>query len=89
MDFIGQVGGMNFNPITNYNNYLNKTHALDVDVDSMDFEKVLNQHSAAMQTPLQGGIQMNKLVMLQYSILFSLCLKVFLRVMFWVIFQKL
>lgn len=61
MDFIGQIGGMNVSPITNYNNYLSKTHALDVDLDSMDFENVLNQQTAALQTPLHGGVQMNKI----------------------------
>ena len=71
MDFIGQINGMtNFNPISNYNNYLNKTHALDVDIDSMDFEKVLNQQTSAMQEPIQGGIQMNKIgdVAVQHTI---------------------
>ncbi len=71
MEFIGQINGMaNLNPISNYNNHLNKTKALDFDIDSMDFEKILNQHSAAMQEPLQGGIQMNKIgdVAVQHTI---------------------
>lgn len=61
MDFIGGIDGMNFSPITNYNNFLNKTHALDVDLDNTDFENVLNQQTAALQTPIQGGIQMNNI----------------------------
>lgn len=70
MEFINGINGMNLNPITNYNNYLNKTNALNVDIDSMDFEKVLNQQSMAMQEPLQGGIQMNKIgdVAVQHTI---------------------
>lgn len=71
MEFIGGINGMaNLNPISNYNNYLNKTNALNVDIDSMDFEKVLNQQSMAMQEPLQGGIQMNKIgdVAVQHTI---------------------
>jgi flagellar hook-basal body complex protein FliE len=61
MDFIGQVAGMNFSPISNYNNFLNKTKALEVDIDSMDFENVLNQQTSAMQSPVQGGVQMNNI----------------------------
>lgn len=61
MDFIGGINGMNFNPITNYNNYLNQTKALEVDIDSMDFENVLNQQTAAMQAPVKGGVQLNKM----------------------------
>lgn len=61
MDYIGGISGMNFSPITNYNNYLKNSKALDVDLDSMDFENVLNQQTAAMQAPLQGGVQMNNI----------------------------
>lgn len=61
MDFIGGINGMNFNPITNYNNYLSQSKALEVDIDSMDFENVLNRQTAAMQNPIQGGVQLNKM----------------------------
>jgi len=61
MDFIGQVEGLNFSPVTNYNNFLKNSHALDVDLDNMDFENVLNQQTSAMQNPVQGGVQMNKI----------------------------
>lgn len=62
MDFIGQINGMNLNPISNYNNFLNQTHALDVDIDNTDFENVLNQQTQTMQTPsIHGGVQLNKM----------------------------
>lgn len=61
MEFIGGINGMNFTPITNYNNYLKGNKAFDVDSDSMDFENILNQQTAALQDSfkVQGGIEMN------------------------------
>lgn len=60
MDFIGGVEGMNFTPITNYNNYLKNNMSLDVN-PNMDFENILSQQSAALQKPyqVQGGVEMD------------------------------
>lgn len=61
MDFINGISG-NLTPISNYNSFLNQTHALDVDIDNTDFENVLNQQTQAMQTPsIHGGVQLNKM----------------------------
>lgn len=60
MDFIGGIAGMNFTPISNYNNYINNNHSFDVN-SGMDFENVLNKQTAALQDPMkiQGGVEMN------------------------------
>lgn len=61
MDLINGISG-NLTPISNYNNFLNQTKALEVDIDNTDFENVLNQQTAAMQqTPIQGGVQLNRM----------------------------
>lgn len=62
MDFIGGVAGMNFTPISNYNNYLNNNESFEVGSNS-EFENVLNQQTAAIQKPLQikGGVELNQI----------------------------
>lgn len=61
MEYIGSIEGLNFTPISNYNNYLKGHKAFDVDSNNMDFENILNQQTAAMQNSfkVQGGIEMN------------------------------
>lgn len=61
MEFIGQVAGMNFTPINNYNNYLKGNKAFDVDSTNMDFENILNQQTAAIQDSMniKGGVELN------------------------------
>lgn len=72
MDFIGGIEGMNFTPVSNYNNYLKNTAAFDVDSSNMDFENILSQQTAAMQNSInvQGGVEMNNFdeVMAQQSV---------------------
>lgn len=60
MDFIGGVEGMNFSPISNYNNYLKNNMAFDVD-SNMDFESILNKQTSMLQNTqqIQGGVQLN------------------------------
>jgi len=59
MDYTAGIDGMNFNPISNYNNYLKNSASFDVGTDS--FEKVLSQQTQALQNPMkvQGGVEMN------------------------------
>ncbi len=61
MNYIGEIGGMNFNPISNYNDYLNNTKSFDVDSSNIDFENVLNKQTASIQDPFQlkGGVELN------------------------------
>lgn len=61
MEFLGSIEGLNFTPISNYNNYLKDNKSFDVDSNNMDFENILNQKTAAMQNSfkVQGGIEMN------------------------------
>lgn len=58
MNYIGGIEGMNFNPITNYNNYIKNTKSFDVDAN-MDFENVLDKQTAALQNSMkiQGGVE--------------------------------
>lgn len=58
MNYIGGIEGMNFSPITNYNNYLKNSKSFEIDSNG-DFENILNQQTAAIQNPIQGGVQMN------------------------------
>lgn len=58
MNYIGGIEGMNFTPIANFNNYLKNNKFLEIDSNG-DFENILNQQSAAIQNPIQGGVQMN------------------------------
>ena len=60
MDYIGGIDGMNFTPITNYNNYLKNSKSLEMD-SAGDFENILNQQTAALQNPIQGGVQLNNI----------------------------
>jgi flagellar hook-basal body complex protein FliE len=57
MENISGMEGMNFSPISNYNNYLKSSSSFDVNTDN--FENVLNQQTKALQNPMQiqGGIQ--------------------------------
>ena len=70
MDYIGGVDGMNFTPITNYNNYIKNNKSFDID-SSTDFENVLNQKTAEMQSNfmIQGGVEKNNFndIMVQAS----------------------
>lgn len=72
MEFIGQVEGLKFTPVSNYNNYLKGSKAFDIDSADIDFESILNKQTAAMQDSfkVQGGIEMNKFddVVVQNSI---------------------
>ena len=60
MNYISGIDGMDFNPISDYNSYIQNNKAFDVDINS-DFENVLNQKTAEMQnTPkIQGGIEVS------------------------------
>lgn len=60
MEYIGGIKGMNFTPISNYNSYLNSTKSFEVD-SSADFENILNQQTAALQNPVQGGVTLNNI----------------------------
>lgn len=72
MEFIGGISGMNFSPISNYNTYLNKNAAFEIDSSNMDFEHVLNQQKAGMQNTVkvQGGVEKNNFddIMAQNSV---------------------
>lgn len=72
MNYISGLDGMDFTPITNYNTYLKKNNALDVDLNNMDFENILSQQNAAMQDSfkVQGGIELNNIedIAAQHSI---------------------
>ena len=61
MDFLGQIEGMKFTPISNYNNYLNGAKAFELDESGLDFENILNQQTSAIQNPIQvkGGVELN------------------------------
>ena len=62
MDFLGPIDGMNFTPITNYNNHLKNNTSFNIDTVS-DFESILNKQTEAIQNPvnIQGGIEMNNI----------------------------
>lgn len=72
MEFLGGISGMNFSPISNYNNYLNKNASFEIDSSNMDFEHVLNQQTAGMQNSIkiQGGVEKNNFddIMAQASV---------------------
>lgn len=59
MDFLTGIEGMNFTPISNYNDYLKNSASFDVNTES--FESVLNQQTQALQNPIkiQGGVEMS------------------------------
>jgi len=59
MDYVGGISGMNFSPISNYNNLMKNTKAFDVDTNNMNFENVLNQQQSALDSPIkvQGGVE--------------------------------
>ena len=60
MDFIGGIDGMNFTPISNYNNYLKNNVTFDEN-SSMEFENILNNQTMAIQDSfkIQGGVELN------------------------------
>lgn len=61
MNFIGGIEGMNFSPISGYNNYLKNTMAFDV-AGGADFENVLSAQTANLQQSphkLSGGVEVN------------------------------
>lgn len=60
MNYIGGIEGMNFTPVSNYNQYLKTSDAFDVNSGN-NFEAILNQQTQALQTPIQiqGGVEMN------------------------------
>lgn len=61
MNFIGGIEGMDFKPITGYNNYLKNAAAFDVN-DGVEFENVLNTRKAFLEQnagKINGGIEMN------------------------------
>lgn len=63
MNYIGGIDGLNINPITNYNKFLNQTKSFEVDTSNMDFENILQQQKQNMQNPIQiqGGIELNNI----------------------------
>lgn len=63
MNYIGGIDGMNINPITNYNKFLNQTKSFEVDTNSLDFENILQQQTQNLQNPIQiqGGIELNNI----------------------------
>lgn len=59
MDYIGGIDGMNFAPVTNYNNYLKGNKSFDID-SSSEFENILNQYKTMQNNQqLQGSITTN------------------------------
>jgi len=61
MNFIGGVEGMNFTPISGYNNYLKNSAAFEVDAGS-DFQSILNNQTNAINNnppQIKSGIEMN------------------------------
>lgn len=61
MDYIGPIDGMNFSPISGYNNLLKNNRAFELD-ESGDFENILATQKMAMeknQPQLRGGIEIN------------------------------
>lgn len=61
MNFIGGIEGMNFTPISGYNNLLKNNMSFDVG-NGVDFESVLNTRKAFIQenaAPISGGVEMN------------------------------
>lgn len=61
MNFIGGIEGMNFTPISGYNNYLKNNASFEVN-SGMDFESVLNSQTKAINenpTQINSGIEMN------------------------------
>lgn len=62
MEFLGNVEGMKFTPVTNYNSYLKNNKSFEMD-PSGDFENILNQQTAALQNSqtIQGGVSASNL----------------------------
>lgn len=62
MDFSGQIEGLKFSPISNYNSFLKETASFDVDA-GMEFENILNKQSEKLQSQnkIQGGIELNRI----------------------------
>lgn len=60
MDFIGQVEGLKFSPISNYNNLLKSNESFDVD-SSTEFENILSKQTNQLNDALkiQGSVEMN------------------------------
>lgn len=61
MEILGKIEGMNFSPISGYNNFLNKSDAFSFD-ENNDFEKILSMQSDALtqnQPKIHGKIEVN------------------------------
>lgn len=60
MEFVSGINGVNFKPISEYNNYLKNSESFDIDSD-LSFEDVLNKQTSALQKPLEvsGQVEMN------------------------------
>ena len=61
MQYLGPIDGMNFNPISDYNQKLKGSAAFEVGSD-FDFEKVLNKQQEKIhgKTPvMRGGLEVN------------------------------
>lgn len=62
MEFLGGIDGMNFKPISGYDNYLKGGHAFDLNNNS-EFENILNQQTQAIHNAarIEGSIEVNSI----------------------------
>lgn len=60
MEFVSGINGVNFKPITEYNNYLKSSESFEVDSD-LSFEDILSKQTSALNKPLEvsGQVEMN------------------------------
>lgn len=60
MEFLGQIEGMKFKPISDYNGFLKNNASFDVD-SNVEFENILNKQTTALQnaSPIKSGITLN------------------------------
>lgn len=60
MEYLGQVEGLKFTPISNYNSYLKNNVSFDIN-SNMDFENILNSQKAAFDnsSQIKGGVEIN------------------------------
>ena len=60
MDYIGNIEGMKFAPIENYNNFMQGNKSFEV-TSGANFEEILNRQTSVMNKSftVQGGVQMN------------------------------
>lgn len=60
MEFLGQIEGIKFKPISDYNGFLKNNASFDVD-SNIEFENILNKQTDALQntSPIKSGITLN------------------------------